>query len=90
MSEFFECVCHYDEHTIKFEYDADDNQLYATVFLCQYFPWWIRCWVALKYALGLKCKGGHFDTWILDPRDAERLGNLLKKLKSAEVAVHEI
>lgn len=80
-THFFECKCSNDEHTIKFIFDKDENELYTTIFLNNWYPWWKRCWIAVKYAFGYKCKYGHWDCWILQDEDVARLKALLEQIK---------
>ena len=85
-TEFFECRCGADEHTLRFILDlevADDPELHAHVFLNDWRPWYKRWWVAIKYALGYKCKYGHWDSWILCPEDAHRLKAMLDRVIQA-------
>ena len=78
-TQFFECMCHSDEHTLKFVYDPDDNELYTTVFLNE-TRLWHRIWNAIKYIFGYKCKYGHWNCWLLQPEDIDRLKTLLNKV----------
>jgi len=80
-TEFFECDCGGDEHTLRFTLDKKDNSLYTTIFLNQYRPWYSRFWVAIKYIFGYKSKYGHWDVWILRYEDAERLQTMLSALE---------
>jgi hypothetical protein len=38
-------------------------------------------WVAIKYVFGYTCKYGHWDCFIMQPKDAQRLKDMLGKLK---------
>lgn len=83
--EFFECMCFSDEHTIKVSLDYDDidgfdiPELSITIFLCNYDNVWKRFWSAVKYVLGYKCKYGHWDGFLLKPKDAEKLKNMINE-----------
>jgi hypothetical protein len=79
-TEFFECRCGSDEHTLRFILDVDDNCFYTTVYLNSYKTWYRRLWVALKYLFGYKCKYGHWDCWILSADDVPRIIAMLHKL----------
>lgn len=83
--EYFECSCHSPEHTLSFVLDDDDvaPTVYGAVFLGEY-PWHRRIVKAFKYILGYKCKYGHFDEFIFDPADCDRMIGLMKKLKEAD------
>lgn len=83
-TEFFECVCTTDEHTIKFKLDTygpDNIELYTSVFLSQYHGFLGRLWIAIKYLFGYKCKYGHWDCTMLKLKDADRLIELLQQYK---------
>ena len=79
-SHFFECVCHSDEHTLRFIYDEDDNEFYTTIFLNQYRNLFKRILIAIKYIFGYKCKYGHWDCWVLKYEDIDRMKKLLDKI----------
>ena len=86
QTEFFECACHSDEHTLKFNLDTmpsheDAPEIYTSIFLCDWQPWYKRVWVAIKYAFGYKSKYGHWDTWLLKACDVDRLEAMLNKFK---------
>jgi len=78
-SHFFECICGADEHTLKFVLSMEEDypEIYTTIFLNQYRSFWKRLWVGIKYIFGYKCKYGHWDVWVLNPGDAERLKGIL-------------
>jgi hypothetical protein len=91
--EYFECQCTCSEHTIRFTYfnpvRRDDGTLseratlYVNVFLRR--PRFLeRIWLALKYVFGANPSAyGHFDETLIEPDDADRLINLLQKVKKA-------
>jgi hypothetical protein len=79
-SHYFECACCSDEHTVRFVYDADENELYLSMFLNQYRSVLQRIWVAVKYVCGYKCRYGHWDVWTMQSDDARRLRDLVGKL----------
>jgi hypothetical protein len=78
---YFECACHSPEHTLRFSWDDEDNCFYTEVFLNNYYRFFKRLWVAIKYVCGYKCRYGHFDCFILQEKDAEKLTQLLSKLQ---------
>jgi len=80
-TEYFECQCGSDEHTLRFTLSLDDPAyIYTSVFLGSY-PWgWRRIWTGIKYLFGYKCKYGHWDCFMLRPEDAARLRSLLDRL----------
>ena len=83
-TEYFECQCGSPEHALVFTLDKEDNEIYTSVFLDQYRPWWHRIWVAIKYVFGYKCMYGHFDCCLMRPEDAKRLISLLDQISGPE------
>jgi len=81
MTEFFECECMSNEHTLRFSLDAFDTELYVSVFLNQHRSFFGKLWTAVKYIYGYKCKDGHWDCTMLKVEDADRLIALLQKYK---------
>jgi len=83
QTEFFECVCGTNEHTIVFKIsDSDPVELYTSVFLNQYHNFFGRLWIAVKYLFGYKCKDGHWDCTLIKLEDADRLIALLRSYKT--------
>lgn len=80
-TEYFECQCGSDEHTIHFTLDVEENEIYLSVFLNQYRSFFKRAWVAVKYLFNYKCKYGHWDCVTIQNDDAERLISLLRRLE---------
>jgi len=78
---FFECGCGADEHTLRFIYDKECNELYVSIFLNHWQRWYKRWWVAVKYTLGYKCKYGHWDTWMLKEKDVDKMQEMLNQFK---------
>jgi len=83
--QYFECSCHSPEHTLSFTFDNDESfpAIYGCVFLGER-PWYKRLWAATKYVFGHKCKYGHFDEFIFDPEDCDRMIGIMKRLKSTD------
>ncbi len=77
--ESFECECHSDEHQFKFALDQEDNELFLSVYLHNWKPWWRRVWVAVRYILGHTSKYGHWDSVIVQQKDAGRLYSMLNR-----------
>lgn len=82
--QYFECDCHSTEHTLRFVWDDSDNTIYTEVFLNQYRNFFKRCWIALRYIFGYKCRYGHWDCFLLQPEDGARLKALIEKLESPQ------
>ncbi len=84
-TEFFECQCRSDEHTLKFileQYsdDSNDLEIYTSVFLYE-GSWWQRLWIAVKYVFGYKCRYGHWDNFIMRHEDVDRMLKLCQQYK---------
>ena len=79
-TEFFDCACFTDEHLIIFHYDPEYGDLYASVHLCK-MPFFHRLWAAIKHVFGYKCKYGCFDSWQLNPEQADRMISLIQMAK---------
>lgn len=80
-NEYFECRCHSPEHTLAFYLDEEEpKMLYGVIFLNS-GSFFTRICNSIKYIFGYKCKYGHFDEFIVDPENAQRLIDLLEKIK---------
>lgn len=80
-SFFFECACHCDEHVLRFTLDKEEKEIYTSIFLNQYRPWWGRLWLAIKYVFGYTSKYGHFDCTILRDVNINKLRMMLDELE---------
>lgn len=81
--QYFECSCNSPEHTLRFVIDDsdDDKELYTEVHLTEVNSFFKRCWIALKYIFGYKCKYGNWDCWLLKTEDITKLEELLAYIK---------
>ena len=77
---YFDCKCSSSEHTLRFVYDPEDNEIYTEVFLSQYRNLFQRIWTAIKYIFGFKCKYGHWDCWLMKEEDCKRLVELVNRV----------
>jgi hypothetical protein len=75
-TEYFTCSCHSAEHTVRFDYDPAEGELYTTVYLHAYHPWYRRLWLAVKYVFGRNRRYGDFDCFTMDPQDRDRFASL--------------
>jgi len=78
---FFECRCGSNEHTLQFTYDKEDHEIYTSVFLNDWLPWYKRIYRAVKYVLGYKCQYGHWDCWIMDENDIDRFREMMDRFE---------
>jgi hypothetical protein len=81
VDQWFTCSCSTSEHVFRVSFfrsdDPLDRELFVSVFL-QEFGFFRRCWEALKYALGYKCRYGHWEEILIKDDDVGRLINLLR------------
>ena len=87
-SHYVECCCGSDEHTLRFILDAEAEEIYTSVFLNHWEPWYKRAWKAIKYVFGYKCKYGHFDCTIIDQRNLADLKLVIQKFDELVEAKH--
>ena len=78
-NHYVECGCFADEHLLRFTLDAEAEEIYTSVFLNHWQPWYKRAWHAIKYVFGYKCKYGHFDCTVIDSRNVGQLKELIAK-----------
>lgn len=92
---YTECLCHSDEHALKWKWDTDlendDPNVYLSYFLEQYHPWYVRIWIAMKYIFGYKSKCGHFDCTMLNDQDVADLVDFLVEFQNrgAKISLKE-
>lgn len=81
--ELFICKCGNVEHQLIFSHsdDKDDKEIYLSVHLIP-DNFWRRIKNAVKYILGYRSRYGHFDEFILDPEDADKLQKVVTILKN--------
>lgn len=79
---YFECACYHRTHVLRFEFDPDDEfmELSASFHLDPNKPWYKRLWIGFKYVFGRTHPCGHFDNWILDADDAEKLKKMAEEV----------
>lgn len=82
QNEFFVCQCFSDEHTLRFTFDTEEMEIFTSVFLNAWEPWYKRLWTAIKYFFGYKCKYGHWDSFIMKHEDVSRLRELLDQFEA--------
>lgn len=82
MNDMFICSCNNTEHHLVFNYDKELNAVYCDVHLIPEHNIFKRMWIAIKYIFGHRSKYGHFDEFIFNPEDADRLQKIVNHLKS--------
>lgn len=82
--ELFICQCNNIEHQLIFSYflDDEDRDVFVSVHLNLECNIWKRIWIAIKYIFGNKCTCGHFDEFIFNKSDADKLQKVVNFLKS--------
>lgn len=80
-NELFVCSCNDLEHQFVISYIEDDySEMYLSVNLAT-GNFWKRLKIGLKYIFGKKSKYGQFDEILIRPEDANRLQEIVNKLK---------
>lgn len=80
-THYLECACDSDEHTLRFTLDKDDGEIFTSVYLNQWLPWYKRVWRALRYVFGYRCKYGHWDCTIINREGARKLRAILDEFE---------
>jgi hypothetical protein len=84
--EHFECACYSDEHRLTFQIDDDIKdgwkpEFYTSIFLSEQNNLFKRIWTALKYTFGYKCRYGHWENFIMNEKDIDRMLTVLQNYK---------
>lgn len=77
-NHFLICACNSAEHTLRFMYDKEHDEIYTEVYLNQYNSFLTRLVIAIKYIFGYTSKYGHFDCTIMTKDSAKKLNFFLK------------
>lgn len=85
---YIDCACSDPKHTLRFTSDAELSEFVTEVHLNQYYGFFKRVWLAIKYVFGRSNKNGHFDCTILNLSQVEELSTLLKTFKK-DIKKHE-
>lgn len=64
---------------IKFSMDPEDGEVFMSMYLNNYRPWYERTWIAVKYVFGAQSRFGAFDCTILRHEDYHELHDLLDR-----------
>ena len=79
--KYVECACSSSEHTIRFTYFEDDQEIYIETQLKK-GPWYKRLYIGLLYILGRESKYGHWEETMLDSSKIRELHNFLHETKA--------
>jgi glyoxylase-like metal-dependent hydrolase (beta-lactamase superfamily II) len=72
--KYLECACHSPDHTMIFT--KDDDLIYVSVHL-SHGNLWFRLYNSIRYIFGYTCRYGHFDEFILDDTNKNKLEKIL-------------
>jgi hypothetical protein len=84
--EVFICDCHSTDHQMVIFYEEDeiDNHKYGMCYAHMHLaprPFLQRVVYGIRYIFGRKCKFGAWDEFIFNPKDANKLQELVDYLK---------
>lgn len=81
--ELFICACNSMEHQLIMSYCTDEEykEVYCSVHLKPERNLFKRIWKAIKYIFGHRSIYGDFDEFIFKPEDADRLQEVVNRLK---------
>ena len=77
------CECHNTEHQMLVLYADDDGSpmVYIHTHLNKR-PFWERLKYGIKYIFGYQSRYGAFDEFIINPKDADKIKDIVKYLKN--------
>lgn len=78
-NEILLCECNSSDHQLIMNHDEEDNTVYCHVHLASR-PFLKRLWYGIKYIFGYKCRYGHWDEFIFNPKDADKMYNVAETL----------
>ena len=80
-TEFMGCACHSPEHVMQLMLWTEEPKMLCIYMCLNPEVWYKRIWLAIKYIFGYKSRFGHFDEFMIKPEDANRLIEMLNKIK---------
>jgi len=82
-TRYVECRCGSDEHVLRYtlSVDEDDQEIYTSVFLNHWKPWYKRWWHVIKYAFGYKCKYGDWDCTTMGEIEVDQLQAIIDEFR---------
>ena len=72
-TQHFDCRCGSVEHTIRFNLDKEEREMYVDVYLNRGDSFWRRVYLGVRYIFGAKSQYGEWGSWVLDESDAGRM-----------------
>jgi len=79
MELYCSCQCSDFNHTIRFNLDEDDGDIWLETRLNAYEPWWKRIWIGIKYVFGRPPVYGHYDCTLLRAEDYDTLMRMFSR-----------
>lgn len=80
--DYVECVCCHPEHVLRFlTQETDHGPVLSAYAFMERGGFWQRLWNAVKYVFGVSTEFGHFGEWELHPQDADRLVEILDRIR---------
>lgn len=81
------CECHSTEHQMVVSYGEDElgDTIHPIVYIHTHLnkrPFWSRLKYGIKYIFGYQSQYGAFDEFIINPKDADKIKDILKYLKT--------
>lgn len=77
------CKCSSVEHQIVIYHNEDDNLVYCLIHLSKR-SFWKRLVHGIKYIFGYKSKYGHWDEFIFNSNDAQKVLEIYKTLTNGK------
>lgn len=73
------CECGSTEHQIVIYHDVEEKEVYCHIHLSD-VPFFKRLIRGIRYIFGYKCKYGHWDEFIFNKKDADKVLEIYKTL----------
>jgi hypothetical protein len=71
--EYIECACYDCEHVIRIQRDSIDKEVYVEININPYQSFWKRVYSAILFIFCKAHKYGHYDTFIINDEQREKL-----------------
>lgn len=80
-SEWLECKCFDERHTIKFSVDREVNEVYGSIDFIQY-SFYDRLRIGIRYIFGYVPVRGQLAEWLMEPKDVRKLIRIAEGLRN--------
>lgn len=81
-TSYFECDCTSCQHTLRFTYDRECDDLVIETYLSQYHGVMSRIFLAIKYVLGISSRCGHWDCVLISKKRLTTFQKYVKRIRS--------